>query len=408
MRDILPTACRSCSANLAGLLHIGAFRPALAPGGAERQTVCLPPAITVMIAEYVARGRFLAICVGQRHHPAGHAGHDRRTPPHRAARAERRSLRARGPVRGADGGVSADRTARGRMGGPGTAPPDPHLVRRRTRRRPAVHPRGRVARRAHPAAPVRRRARAGRRHRLLRRRPHEFPADAVSYLASALLLSGVRAEEQPRRSDRAVRHEVVEGMRFVTGEPVLRRIAVGGALVMAANGVCAVGMPLYLVKELGLGSAPYGLLMSAVAVGSLAGAMLVARVTVRFGPGRSLYGSAVLATVLYLPALATGPGWPLLLLPVAGAMFGAASSIFGVALLSYRQRVTPGHLLGRVNASMRFLMWGAAPLGGLAGGALGEWLGGYAAFATGIAVMSLAHLAVATAPAIMRRTATTL
>ncbi|WP_246148929.1 MFS transporter [Nonomuraea turkmeniaca] len=227
-------------------------------------------------------------------------------------------------------------------------------------------------------------------------------------MASALLLSGVRAEEQPRRSDRAVRHEVVEGMRFVTGEPVLRRIAVGGALVMAANGVCAVGMPLYLVKELGLGSAPYGLLMSAVAVGSLAGAMLVARVTVRFGPGRSLYGSAVLATVLYLPALATGPGWPLLLLPVAGAMFGAASSIFGVALLSYRQRVTPGHLLGRVNASMRFLMWGAAPLGGLAGGALGEWLGGYAAFATGIAVMSLAHLAVATAPAIMRRTATTL
>ncbi|MGN9838999.1 MFS transporter [Nonomuraea sp. H19] len=232
--------------------------------------------------------------------------------------------------------------------------------------------------------------------------PIALLADAVSYLASGLLLSGVRAAERPRRGDRVVRHEVKEGLRFVAGEPVLRRIAVGGALAMTANGVCAVGLPLYLVKELGVGSAQYGLLMSAVAVGSLAGAALVARVTARFGAGRTLYGSAALATVLYLPALATGPGWRLLILPVAAALFGVASAIFGVAQLSYRQRVTPEHLLGRVNASMRFLMWGASPLGGLAGGALGEWLGGYAAFAAGVVVLGLSHLAVVTAPVIMK------
>ncbi|WP_433433631.1 MFS transporter [Nonomuraea sp. CA-141351] len=237
--------------------------------------------------------------------------------------------------------------------------------------------------------------------------PIALLADAVSYLVSALLLSGVRAQESPMRGERGLlRHEVAEGIKFVAGEPVLRRIAAGGALAMAANSICTVGLPLYLIKQLGVGSAQYGLLLSAAAVGSLVGAALVARVTARFGTGRTLYGSAVLATLLYLPALATGPGWRLLIFPVASSLFGVASSIFGIAQLSYRQRITPDHLLGRVNASMRFLMWGAVPLGGLAGGALGEWLGGHAVFAAGVALLGLSHLAMATSPAIMKAPAT--
>ncbi|TDD26431.1 MFS transporter [Nonomuraea diastatica] len=201
--------------------------------------------------------------------------------------------------------------------------------------------------------------------------PIALLAHAVSYLVSALLLTGVRAREAARRSERSLRHEVAEGLRFVAGEPVLRRIAVGGALAMTANSVCLVGLPLYLVKEFGVGAAQYGLLQSAAAVGSLAGAALVARVTTCLGTGRTLYGSAALATVLYLPALATGPGWRLLIFPVAASLFGVVSAIFGIAQLSYRQRITPGHLLGRANASMRFL----------------------------------SHLAVVTAPAVMRTAA---
>ncbi|GAA2265409.1 MFS transporter [Nonomuraea roseoviolacea subsp. roseoviolacea] len=239
--------------------------------------------------------------------------------------------------------------------------------------------------------------------------PVALLADSVSYLVSALLLSRVRAEERPaerpQRGERRLRREMAEGLAFVVREPVLRRVAVGGALVMAANSICAVGFPLYLVKELGVGPGAYGLLLSGAACGALAGAALVPWLTARFGTGTTLYGSAVLATVLYLPALATGPGWRLAFLPAAGALFGAASSVFGVAQLSHRQRVTPTHLLGRVNAAMRFLMWGAFPLGGLLGGALGERTGGYAVFAVGVAALGLAHLAVVTAPRIRTATA---
>ncbi|MER7502959.1 MFS transporter [Nonomuraea pusilla] len=241
--------------------------------------------------------------------------------------------------------------------------------------------------------------------------PVALLADAVSYLLSALLLAGVRAEEdaaRPRAAQgRGWRAEVAEGIRFVAGEPVLRRVAVTGATVMAGNGVLSVGLVLYLVEELGVGAARYGLLLSGAAVGAVVGAAVTARVTARFGTGRALYGSAAVAAVALLPALATGPGWRLLLYPVSVSLFGVASSVFGITQVSHRQRVTPAPLLGRVNASMRFLMWGAMPLGGLLGGALAEWLGGYAAFAAGLALLGLAHLAVVAAPRVVMRTATT-
>ncbi|MFC5830201.1 MFS transporter [Nonomuraea insulae] len=249
--------------------------------------------------------------------------------------------------------------------------------------------------------------------------PFALLADAFGYLVSAHLLSGIRAGERPEsrpkrrpRPDerlderpesgpkRRLRAEVAEGIAFVVQDQVLRRVAIGGALTRIALGITAVGYPLYLVVDLHVEATAYGLLLSASAVGALLGAPLVGGLTARFGIGATLYGSAVLVAVLQLPALATGPGWRLLAFPVASALASAAGVIFNVVQLSYRQRITPEHLLGRVNASMRFIMWGTTPLGGLAGGLLGEWLGGYAVFAAGVIMLALSYLAVVTAPGI--------
>jgi len=49
--------------------------------------------------------------------------------------------------------------------------------------------------------------------------------------------------------------------------------------------------------------------------------------------------------------------------------------VYNVAQVSFRQAICPDRLLGRMNASIRFLVWGTLPLGGLIGGVLGEWLG---------------------------------
>lgn len=60
-----------------------------------------------------------------------------------------------------------------------------------------------------------------------------------------------------------------------------------------------------------------------------------------------------------------------------GSMFVVAWAVvvYNVTQVSFRQRLCPRHLLGRMNASIRFLVWGTMPLDALAGGALGAWLG---------------------------------
>jgi predicted MFS family arabinose efflux permease len=49
--------------------------------------------------------------------------------------------------------------------------------------------------------------------------------------------------------------------------------------------------------------------------------------------------------------------------------------VYNTAQVSYRQRICPPELLGRMNASVRWIVWGTIPLGALFGGALGTWIG---------------------------------
>ena len=57
-----------------------------------------------------------------------------------------------------------------------------------------------------------------------------------------------------------------------------------------------------------------------------------------------------------------------------------------------RQEITPDRLLGRVNATERFMVYGAIPLGALLGGLLGEWIGVPATLVVGMLGMLFASL----------------
>jgi predicted MFS family arabinose efflux permease len=75
-----------------------------------------------------------------------------------------------------------------------------------------------------------------------------------------------------------------------------------------------------------------------------------------------------------------------------------ASPIYNINQVSLRQAITPHRLQGRMNATMRFLVWGTMPLGGLLGGVLGASLGLRAAIAVAAAGGLLAFLWVALSP----------
>ncbi len=58
---------------------------------------------------------------------------------------------------------------------------------------------------------------------------------------------------------------------------------------------------------------------------------------------------------------------------IAGGFIGTATAvIYNVNQVSLRQAITPDRMLGRMNATMRFIVWGTIPIGALVGGVLGE------------------------------------
>ena len=110
-------------------------------------------------------------------------------------------------------------------------------------------------------------------------------------------------------------------------------------------------------------------------LGGVAGGALSGRLSRRIGSARIIWFSLlVLGLPQFLAPLAE-PGWRVVLFPLGLAVSWFSAVIYNVAQVSYRQAICPPRLLGRMNAAVRWIVWGTLPLGGLLGGALGTWLG---------------------------------
>ncbi|NUT12344.1 MAG: MFS transporter [Nonomuraea sp.] len=206
--------------------------------------------------------------------------------------------------------------------------------------------------------------------------PFALVATVAGFAWSALCLGLIRKPE-PRQATAGghLANEIAQGVRFVLGHPLLRRVA---GCTATANLFSSMAQPmilLLLARELGLGAGTIGLLMATGGLGGLAGALVAAKVARRIGQGPAIW----LSIALPAPLMAVLPwmeaDWRLALFALQEFAFGAGSVVYNVTQLSFRQAVTPEPLLGRMNATMRFLVWGTLPLGGLLGGVLGEAIG---------------------------------
>ncbi|MBG0830898.1 MFS transporter [Planomonospora sp. ID67723] len=201
-------------------------------------------------------------------------------------------------------------------------------------------------------------------------------ADAVSFLGSALLLWRIDATEQvPDRTERrGLLKEIGEGLRFVATHRILRMIAAATATANFANGIFAAVEMIFLARVLGLAPGLIGLMFSAAAVGGLTGAVIVGRMSRRIGSARLIWLSILVTQPFMFLVPLTEPGWKLALFVIGTFVNSVGVVLYNVSQVSFRQGVTPEHMLGRMNATMRFVVWGTLPLGGLAGGVLGEVL----------------------------------
>jgi MFS family permease len=134
-------------------------------------------------------------------------------------------------------------------------------------------------------------------------------------------------------------------------------------------------IPVYLYRELGLSAATTGVIFGIGALGTLGGALLASSIARRVGLGRTIVGAIAFdGPAMLLIALAPHDA-PVVWLIAAFALAGFQVVVYNVNQLSYRQAITPTAIQGRMNATMRFLVWGTIPIGSILGGILATVIG---------------------------------
>jgi len=202
--------------------------------------------------------------------------------------------------------------------------------------------------------------------------------DALSFVASAMFISGVRvAEPAPADGRTGVAAEIGEGLRVVLTRTILRVLAGCSATTALFGRMFLAVYVLYMTRDLGLGSVGVGLVFATGGLGALAGSLVASPVARRFGPGPTMITAQLLfgLTGMAVPLAVLVPRVALPM--IVASEFGQwmAVTVYYVSAVSVRQAMIPDHLQGRVNATMRFLFGGARPIGALIGGALGGVIG---------------------------------
>jgi Na+/melibiose symporter-like transporter len=214
--------------------------------------------------------------------------------------------------------------------------------------------------------------------------------DAVSYVFSALFIFSIKPHHEsvaelndasapksatPRGS---LRSEIAAGVRYVFGHPALRTI---GSATATSNLFSSIGNTVTMIfayRVLGLSVAFIGFAATLGSAGGLISALLADRISKRLGVGRTIVLTVPWSGPLVVLLAFCQPGNDLLnALVIGGGFFAGAASgtLYNINQVSLRQALTPPEMAGRMNATMRWFVWGTMPIGSLIGGIIGVSLG---------------------------------
>ena len=201
-------------------------------------------------------------------------------------------------------------------------------------------------------------------------------AFAVSTLGLALVRKREPAPERPAELP-PVRRQIAEGLRFTFGNRALRACVLEAATYNMSWLVLETVFLLYATRDLGFSAGLVGLVLGGGAVGALVGSLIAKWISDRLGLGDTVTLAMLLGCAApVLVPLASGPRAVTVgLLLLSFFVGGAGTMVANIQVVSLRQTITPNAMLGRMNASYRFMSWGVVPLGALLGGWLGDSIG---------------------------------
>jgi MFS family permease len=200
--------------------------------------------------------------------------------------------------------------------------------------------------------------------------------DVASYLFSGALLRTLPERRvEPGRDRPPMRDLIREGFRYVVRHPIIGPCMWDATATNFISGAMLALFPYYLVRELHAAPVTVGLLLATDGLGSLVGAALTTWFTGRAGTARGLIIAAVVGVggALLIP-LGTGTG-AYLAFAAGNVIFAISTVVLSVTTRTYRMTASPPELLSRVIATVKFVSWGAIPIGSLIAGALAGPLG---------------------------------
>ncbi|MBK3568501.1 MFS transporter [Streptomyces sp. MBT62] len=210
--------------------------------------------------------------------------------------------------------------------------------------------------------------------------PGAVLADALSFVASAILVGRTRVDEPLREvsAGPSLVRRAKEGLAFVLHEPVMRAGLLCATTVNFFTFLSGTGLVvLFADRALQLSPGAIGLAFGIGATGGLLGAVASPAIARRIGIGRSIVVGAVLFPAPFaLIAAATGPTWTRLgILGAAEFLSAFGVMLFDVNLNSLQASVVPDHLRSRVAGAYSTVNYGVRPLGALVGGEVATLMG---------------------------------
>lgn len=197
--------------------------------------------------------------------------------------------------------------------------------------------------------------------------------NGLSFGVSAVFLAWVgRVEHHRSPVDQRLPFltEAMDGLRYIWTEPRLRITTIAAAVPNFVMGFIEATFVLLFYEIVGAtNDAEIGVLVAAMGIGGIIGALFAPRVIRIIGLGRTMTVGMTLTGVLLFAVMFTTYGaLPLAL--NAGWMIGV--SLINVPLATIRQHYTNDNMLGRVITVSRAIGWATLPIGALIGGWLGE------------------------------------
>ncbi len=229
-------------------------------------------------------------------------------------------------------------------------------------------------------------------------------ADVFGFFVSVLMLISIRKSEATSEdsSSGEKRHffeELKEGVRVVTCNKLLWTQAGCTAMGNLGSNIFFVAILLYAYHVLGVSEGIIGVAFSIGALGFVAGVLASSAITARLGFGRAIALSSMASFGLLIVLLAGGD-YPVIVIGIALFISNFGNPIYNINMVGLRQIITPNRLQGRMNATMRTIVWGTIPVGAFLGGVLCSIVGLVPAIVIGSVISGSAALWVILGPII--------